>query len=284
MRPLLRMSTVCLLLGASAPAHSSDLNHVPGPSTVQCGSFAVGPSSCTGATGVKAAAVLSEGAPSIAARTPASPTPDLSPARDKLDQEVDAFVANHGKPSREAARALLDPTDDNIAAMLRRLQRDQAIAAYVGQRMTEMQQADPTLAAPSNAVPMDLPAFSGIRLLLITQPQCERCDRAAQALQRLVAMYPTLDARIGVAGLRDARALIQEMARTGVTLPTSAAEETLLQRVRLVPPFLIVADVRRQREGYVVDVEDTERLRLAVLEFQRGATAVKAKTTETIKE
>ena len=70
------------------------------------------------------------------------------------------------------ARALLDPSDANIAAMMRRLQRDQAIAAYVGQRMTELSQADPSLVVASGAVPSDLPSFAGLRLVLVTRPDC----------------------------------------------------------------------------------------------------------------
>jgi hypothetical protein len=220
---------------------------------------------------VKAAAKAALTAPAVPAAPAAAAASTKAPPPAPAEAEVDAFIANHGKPPREVARALLDPTDENIAAMARRLQRDHAVAAYVGQRMTELQQSDPTLAtAVSTAVPGDLPSFTGLRLVLVSQTECARCDRAAQALQRLVAIYPTLDARVAVAGVREPRQLVAEMARSGVTLPTSPADEALLQRTRRAPPFLLVADVRRQREALLADIDDTERLRAALLEFQRA--------------
>lgn len=248
-----------------ASAQSAALADAPGPTpTPACGAFVVGP--CV--TRPARAPASSDGRTPPAVAPPATARP-----RNASEAEVDAFIASHGKPSREVARAMLDPTDENVAAMMRRLQRDQAIAAYVGQRMTELQQSDPTLATPPAAVPGDLPSFTGVRLLLVTQFDCARCDRAAQALQRLVAIYPTVDARIAIAGAREPQQIVQEMARTGVTLPTVAAEPALLQRIRLLPPYLLVADLRRQREGVIVAVEDTDRLRLAVLEFQRAGAA-----------
>lgn len=284
-----RLLMTCLAFWLQfASAQPVGLADAPGPTPgANCSSFAVGP--CAPRT-VRPTAASSK----PPAESPASPARAAEPApntrdRDAGEPEVDSFIANHGKPSREAARAMLEPTDENIAAMMRRLQRDQAIAAYVGQRMTELQQSDPTLAtAPTSAVPVDLPSFTSVRLVLVTQPDCNRCDRAAQALQRLVSIYPTLDARIVVAGVREPRQIVHEMARTGVTLPTSPADDALLQRIRRSPPYLLVADVRRQREGLVVDVDDTERLRLAVLEFQRSGAprhAPKAeKSSQVLKE
>lgn len=268
MRRLLMTWIACWPLFASAqPVGLADS---PGPTQGgNCSSFAVGP--CPPRAPRSATTNSKSPADSATSPTRAAEPASTVRERDAGEPEVDSFIANHGKPSREAARAMLEPTDENIAAMMRRLQRDQAIAAYVGQRMTELQQSDPTLAtSPTSAVPVDLPSFTAVRLLLVTQPECSRCDRAAQALQRLVSIYPTLDARIVVAGVREPRQIVHEMARTGVTLPTSPADDVLIQRIRRSPPYLLVADVRRQREGLVVDVDDTERLRLAVLEFQRA--------------
>lgn len=268
MRRLLTTWLACWPLFASA--QPAGLAESPGPTQgANCSSFAIGP--CPPRVPRPASVSAKPLAGSAASPAKAVESAPAPRDRDAGESEVDLFIANHGKPSREAARAMLEPTDENIAAMMRRLQRDQAIAAYVGQRMTELQQSDPTLAtSPTSAVPVDLPSFTAVRLVLVTQPECSRCDRASQALQRLVSIYPTLDARIVVAGVREPRQIVHEMARTGVTLPTSPADEALLQRIRRAPPYLLVADVRRQREGLVVDVEDTERLRLAVLEFQRG--------------
>jgi hypothetical protein len=238
---------------------------------VRCGAFTVGPCAAAARAPAPPAAPV---APAAARAPSVPPAAQAAPPRAAAEAEVDAFLAQHGKPPREVARALLDPTDENIAAMARRLQRDHAVAAYVAQRMTDLQQSDPTLAtAAPSAVPADLPSFTGLRLVLVSQIECARCDRAAQALQRLVAIYPTLDARVVVAGVREPRQLVAEMARSGVTLPTAPADDALLQRTRRAPPFLVIADIRRQREALLVDVEDTERLRVALLEFQRARPA-----------
>ena len=58
---------------------------------------------------------------------------------DPTEARVEAFLQQYGKPPREAVRALLDPTDENIAAWLRVQRRTVSIAAYVAGRMTELQ-------------------------------------------------------------------------------------------------------------------------------------------------
>ena len=61
----------------------------------------------------------------------------------RIDAEISAFLGDYGKPPREAVRALLDPTDDNIRAWIRAQQRTLAVAAYVARRMTALQQENP---------------------------------------------------------------------------------------------------------------------------------------------
>lgn len=58
----------------------------------------------------------------------------------RIDTEVAAFLADYGKPPREAVRALLDPTDENIAAWMQAQQKTLAISAYVAQRLTALQE------------------------------------------------------------------------------------------------------------------------------------------------
>jgi hypothetical protein len=45
----------------------------------------------------------------------------------------------YGKPPREAIRALLDPSDENILAMMRQQQAAVDRAEYVAWRMTQLQ-------------------------------------------------------------------------------------------------------------------------------------------------
>lgn len=251
-----------------ASAQATGLADAPGPAAAAgCSAFVVGPCMPRGR------AAPGHVSPSPAAALPAtsaaaSPAPA---AAGPTDTDIERYIADHGKPPREVARALLDPSDANVAAMMRRLQRDQAIAAYVGQRMTELSQSDPSLVVARGAAPDDLPSFAGLRLVLVTRPDCAACDRAAQALQQLVATYPTLDARVAVAGARDAQQIVQYMARSGITLPTAPAADALLARFNRAPPYLLVADVRHQREGLlaVADI-DTGQLRQALLAFRRA--------------
>lgn len=261
-----------------ASAQATGLAEKPGPALAAgCNAFVVGPCMPRGAA-APARASLSpiaplSATPAGASATPAvaSPTPAVA---QPADTDIERYIADHGKPPREVARALLDPSDANIAAMMRRLQRDQAIAAYVGQRMTELSQSDPSLVVARGAVPSDLPSFAGLRLVLVTRPDCAACDRAAQALQQLVAAYPTLDARVAVAGARDAQQIVQHMARSGVTLPTAPAADALLARFDRSPPYLLVADVRQQREGLLAAADiDAGQLRQALLAFRRAVPA-----------
>lgn len=281
----IRLTTwlACWLLPASAQA--AGLADLPGPAIAAgCSAFVVGPCTPRGAAAAVRVSLPPAGAltpeaqarvastASAAVQTPAATT-------EPTDADIERYLANHGKPPREVARALLDPSDANIAAMLRRLQRDQAIAAYVGQRMTELAQSDPSLVVAGGTAPDDLPSFSGLRLVLVTRPDCAACDRAAQTLQQLVAAYPTLDARVAVAGARDAQHIVQQMARSGVTLPTAAAADALLARFDRAPPYLLVADVRQQREGLLTAADiDAGQLRQALLAFRRAAPA-RAPTT-----
>lgn len=74
----------------------------------------------------------------------------------RIDAEISAFLADYGKPPREAVRALLDPTDDNIRAWIRTQQKTLAVAAYVARRMTALQQEHPAGGAASG--PPDPPS------------------------------------------------------------------------------------------------------------------------------
>jgi len=276
----IRLTTWLACWPLLASAQTAGLADAPGPAPgAGCSVFVVGP--CMpriGSASAQAVASVPQATRRISALSASATTAQPLPAASAIepgaptDTDIDRYIASHGKPPREVARALLDPSDANIAAMMRRLQRDQAIAAYVGQRMTELSQSDPSLLVAGTAAPGDLPSFTGLRLVLVTRPDCAACDRAAQALQQLVATYPTLDARVAVAGARDAQQIVQEMARSGVTLPTALAADALLARIGRALPYLLVADVRQQREGLIAAADiEAGQLRQALLAFRRAA-------------
>ena len=53
--------------------------------------------------------------------------------------QIDAFLQQYGKPPREAVRALLDPSDDNIRAWLRARRRTLDVARYLADRMSALE-------------------------------------------------------------------------------------------------------------------------------------------------
>ena len=123
-----------------ASVQAAGLDDAPGPvARTGCSAFVIGPCASHRAARPAPAAAGADVPRTAAPRAPPAPPAVSEPA----DADVERYLAGHGRPPREVARALLDPSDANIAAMMRRLQRDQAIAAYVGQRMTELAQADP---------------------------------------------------------------------------------------------------------------------------------------------
>lgn len=96
----------------------SALTLAPGAFETDCGSvLRLGPSACAGPVRARE----SERARGIEAL-------------------VDEALANHGKPPREAMRALLDPSERNIAQWARQQQRTLALATYASARLTAQQQ------------------------------------------------------------------------------------------------------------------------------------------------
>lgn len=187
------------------------------------------------------------------------------------EEDIDVFLQNYGKPTREAARAMLDPTDENIAAMARSVREQSAKASYVANRMTMMQQVDPGLIAINPSFSSeDLPYLSGMRVVLHTRAGCQECDRAVVLLQRLVAESPILDARIVVHGVGSAQALLLELGRIGVTLPASAATREQAKFAKHAP-IAIAADTRFGKEELVATFNTTQELRSTVSAVRKEA-------------
>ena len=267
-----------LLLGAhGVPGRAQvDLTQ-PGPTERSCqSSFAVGYSACTRpaaqaptAATVAATVAATQPTPAVQSRTG---TTERTVGQ-VTDAEVDAYLANHGKPSREAARALLDPTDENIAAMARKFRQEAAVASYVAGRMTAMQEIDPGLVALNPVFNSeDLPMLSGMRLVLHIAPGCKPCENAVLAIQRLVAESPILDARVVVHGVSDPKAMTLEMARIGITLPSVPASPGASRYARLVP-IAVLADTRFGKEGLLSKFGNTQEIRSSIAGFRRTSMA-----------
>lgn len=248
----------------------------PGPQNQNClSSFRVGYSNCVGEP------VEQKQAPSFVASTPvdtqvqSTTTPDRTGG--PTEAEIDAYLANHGKPSRESAKALLDPTDENIAAMARSIRQQAAVASYVAGRLTAMQQVDPGLIAINPSFNSeDLPYLSGMRIVLHVAPNCIPCERATMVLQRLVAESPILDARVVMHRLSDVRGLTLELGRIGVTLPADLATPAVKQFANVVP-IAVVADTRFGKEALMEKFGNTQEIRTALVNLRRRSIEKKAK-------
>jgi hypothetical protein len=155
---------------------------------------------------------------------------------------VDEFLAVYGKPSREAARALIDPTDENIAKMVRKEDERIAIAAYVGRRMTELRARRPAEETPeidSSA----LPAMIQMQAFLVAATGDPDGVAAAHRLDQLAAAFASLDARLVWVGDLAPRAAAIEAAADAIALPVNVVAPDLLDASE---PYLLLHDSRHR--------------------------------------
>jgi len=184
---------------------------------------------------------------------------DSTPAADATapvtEAQIDAFLQQYGKPPRQAVRALLDPSDENIAAWLRAERRIISVAGYVAQRMTELQsrldsdaQTPEGIAEPAAAAAQHQAAMMQMRATLYTQGDGEDARAAARSLQQVLARYPMLEARLA----RPARPSTPYPARQpdgtpnlDTMLPVSVVAEDSADSSHL--PWLLLEDLRQPR-------------------------------------
>jgi hypothetical protein len=69
-----------------------------------------------------------------------------------MDAAIDAYLAAYGKPPRAAVRALLDPSDENVAALLAEQSRQELRAARVAARLTRLRERQSVSAASGDGV------------------------------------------------------------------------------------------------------------------------------------
>lgn len=265
------VSTACFIGIADAHAQAESSMQV-GPSDYCGSSFQPGYSNCASKAPVPKAEPEKAVPPQEPGPVPrASRTPGQEPAKSISEDEIDKWLANHGKPSREAARAILDPTDENIAAMARKLRQESAVSAYVAQRMTTLQEVDPGLTAINPQFNSDdLPMLAGMRVVLHIASGCRSCETAAIMIQRLVAESPVLDVRVVMHGVKSGKELMLEMARLGITLPTTIADPESMKYAQVVP-VAVVADTRQGKQSLIRSFKDTQSTRVAIAALRKQA-------------
>ena len=170
-------------------------------------------------------------------RTPESDTPQpISEA------QVTEYLVNYGRPPREAVRALLDPSDRNIAAWIRKQRQIISIAAYVATRMTEMQSHLDANPADTTVMPVSqFPAMVQMRATLFLNAASASSEQAAHALQQVVSRYPSIDARIVQVGLRAEERPPRQL-ELDTMLPVSITAPETVNNIPL--PSLLIEDMK----------------------------------------
>ncbi len=171
-------------------------------------------------------------------RTESSEAPSVS------EERVTEYLAEYGKPPREAVRALLDPTDDNIAAWIRKQRQVISIATYVASRMTEMQSQFKSEGIDPPISMSQLPAMVQMRATLFVEAETASSQHAANALHQVVGRYPSLDARVVQIEPQPERAPPNWLVKFNTLLPVSIASPTTGDNLPL--PSLLLEDLRYQ--------------------------------------
>jgi hypothetical protein len=180
-----------------------------------------------------------------------APASDKASGRsDPLERQVDAFLSSYGKPPREAVRALLDPSDANIAAMLAQQQETLALAAYVANRMTALQaRSAGGQVAPEPAGPRDAALLSPMRATLVQRFADATTDDAARALRVAMDRIASLQVHIVLVGRPAPERLRAQIARldprfTLELVPDPAPDARIDDRAL---PLLVIEDLRSHR-------------------------------------
>lgn len=174
--------------------------------------------------------------------------------RSITEAQVNEYLAQYGKPPREAVRALLNPTDDNIAAWIRKQREVVAIASYVASRMTQMgSQFDDGWVGGAPMPKSNLPAAIQMRVTLLLKLDDPPSLRAVRALQILVDRYPSIDGRLVQVGPLPDGELRRSLTKLGAVLPISFAPLETMEGVS--GPSLLIEDLR-YRVNRQVDATD----------------------------
>jgi len=152
----------------------------------------------------------------------------------EIEAQIDAALAGYGKPPREAIRALLDPSESNIRALLRKQEETLAVAAFVAARMTQMQTEVAGPRAPKAALPPpDLPSLMQMSVTLLQAADDPEALAAYDALLALAREVPSLRAQVALVGTLAPQELRARIARIPAPLgalalrPDQCAAEAL---------------------------------------------------------
>jgi len=246
-----RRLLLTLLLWAATPTGQADSPLAPGARSNDCRSaLLIGPAHCE---------------PAIEAS-----------ARERRAEErqVDAFLARYGKPPREAVRALLDPSDDNILAWLHSQNETLARANYVARRMSALQsQLDTRSARIGPLGARDRAPMTSVRATLYARDLDAATLAGARSLGELQRRHPRLDARLvrlAPAGTEAPRVPPQWVATLGTRVPIDTVAADVAEAADL--PQLWVEDLRNgSRRSLHAPSLDEASIEQAIEELREGA-------------
>lgn len=247
-------------LSTSAGAASTTL--APGPSLEDCRSaLHPGPVQC-GPLSIDASEARGPGAA------------DSRPARepDGLERRVDAFLADYGKPPREAIRALLEPTDEHVRALLMKHEETIALASYLASRMTALRARDSSAPNEVRGALERSAAMLGMRATLFERPENREAAQALNTLATVARAFPALRATVALVGSFTAQELRRAISR--VPAPVTATTLRPDQCDADALPYVLLEDTRAGREvrldGRNLEPSDLEAQILAFRSYEDG--------------
>jgi hypothetical protein len=182
------------------------------------------------------------------------------------EREVDEFLAQYGKPPRSAVRALLDPSDENIAAMQAEQVHREIVAAYIAQRLTEMQTANGEIDPRGNKADLMLSHFVGVSIVAYVPADCGSCREMYRMLRRFARNNPAADVRLAVISETNGRAPLSALLTGQLSLPASTLSPTQAAERGIVSyPVLEVDDARTGERRLLSPDIDAEALRDLVI-------------------
>ncbi len=195
-------------------------------------SLRVGPVHCTDAAGSRPIG------------SQAADPADLAGQGAANDAAIDAFLASYGKPPREAVRALLDPSDENIRALLQKREETIAVASFLAERMSELRNLEHAPSLRATGGPAGPPMLQ-VRITLYERPGQDAVEPAIESIRSRVERFPLLKAQVGLVGEktpREPRALIARIPAP-LTVRTVRPEDCNAAAL----PFVRLEDLRSGR-------------------------------------
>jgi len=160
----------------------------------------------------------------------------------QIDDAIDRYLESYGKPPREAVRALLLPTDENIRAYLRRQEQTLALTGYVAARMTELKNEESPRMAGNLPDAAQRAGFLQIRIWLVKSPRDLDAAGALRALSALARQVPALQLGVKLASHLSSVQLQEQIAAIDPALSVAVVEPESVDHRQL--PFIQVEDLR----------------------------------------